>query len=127
MKIIVIIVRILMGIIFLFSSVVVLFDLVPKPELEGSVKLFNEGMEASVYLMPLIKSIELVCALALITGYFVPFATVVIFPIVVNIVLFHGFLAPEGLPIAIFLLLGNLLLAYYYRRNYQTLLLSKAL
>lgn len=126
MKITITIVRILMGLIFLFSSIVVLFDLVPKPELTGDVKLFNEGMEASVYLMPLIKSIELVCAIALISGYFVPLAVIMLFPIVVNIVLFHIFLAPEGLLVAIFLLLGNLLLAYYHRKNYESLLLSKA-
>lgn len=125
MKITVIIIRILMGLIFLFSAVVVLFNLVPQPELEGDVKLFNEGMEASVYLMPLIKIIELICALALISGLFVPLATVVIFPIVVNIVLFHGFLAPEGMPVAIFLLLGNLFLAYYYRNSYEGLLVAK--
>ncbi|WPP53027.1 DoxX family membrane protein [Catalinimonas niigatensis] len=126
MKIAVTIIRILMGLIFLFSSIVVLFDLVPKPELEGGVRLFNEGMEAAVYLMPLIKVVELICAIAFITGFFVPLATVVVFPIVVNILLFHGFLAPEGLPIAIFLLLGNLLLAYYYRNYYAPLLLAKA-
>lgn len=125
MKIAVTIIRILMGLIFLFSSIVVLFDLVPQPELEGGVKLFNEGMEAAVYLVPLIKGVELLCALAFITGYFVPFATVVIFPIVVNILLYHVFLVPEGLPVAIFLLLGNLLLAYYYRRNYEPLLFVK--
>lgn len=114
-----------MGLIFLFSSIVVLFNLVPQPELEGSVKLFNEGVEASVYMMPMIKIIELICAIAFISGFFVPFATVVIFPIVVNIFLFHSFLAPEGLAIAIFLLLGNLLLAYYYRQLYIPMLLAR--
>ncbi|MEK6478437.1 DoxX family membrane protein [Catalinimonas sp. 4WD22] len=125
MKITVKIVRILMGLIFLFSSIVVLFNLVPQPELEGSVRLFNEGVEASVYMMPMIKIIELICAIAFISGFFVPLATIVIFPIVVNIFLFHSFLAPEGLAIAIFLLLGNLLLAYYYRQLYAPLLLAR--
>ncbi len=124
MRIAVIIIRMLMGLIFLASAVVVLFNLVPQPELEGNVKLFNEGMEASGYLMPFIKVTELVCAIALISGFFVPLATVVIFPVVVNILLFHSFLAPEGLPVAIFLLLGNLFLAYYYRKNYEPLLVT---
>ncbi len=125
MKIAKIIVRVLMGLLFLFSSVVVLFKLVPEPELSGNVKLFNEGMAASVYLMPLLKSIELLCAIALLSGRFVPLATVVIFPITVNILLFHSFLAPEGLPVAIFLFLGNLFLAYTSRKNYQTLVVAK--
>jgi len=51
-------------------------------------------MEATVYLMPLLKVTELLCGLAFISGRFVPLATVVIFPITLNILLFHTFLAP---------------------------------
>lgn len=125
MKIAVIIVRTLMGLMFLFSSIVVLFNLMPQPELKGDVKLFNEGMKASVYLMPLIKIIELLCGIAFISGRFVTLAAVVIFPIIINILMFHIFLAPEGLPVAILLLLGDLFLAYNYRENYKTLFAAK--
>ena len=125
MKIAAIIVRILMGLLFLFSSIVVLFKLVPQPELKGGAKLFTEGMAASVYFMPLLKVTELLCAIAFLSGRFVPLATVVIFPITLNIVLYHTFLAPEGLPVAISILLGNLFLAYVHRKNYATLLVAK--
>lgn len=125
MKIAVIIVRILMGLMFLFASVVVLFKLMPVPEMHGAVKVFNEGLAASIYLVPLLKVIELLCAIAFITGRFVPLATVVIFPITLNIFLYHAFIASEGLPVAIFLLAGNLFLAYAYRENYRTLLAPK--
>jgi uncharacterized membrane protein YphA (DoxX/SURF4 family) len=117
MKAVVIIIRILTGLLFLFSSVVVLFGLMPQPEMQGDVKLFNEGMAASGYLMPLLKVTELLCAIALLTNRLVPLATVVLFPITLNILLFHAFLAPEGLPIALFLFLSNLFLAYTYRKN----------
>jgi putative oxidoreductase len=125
MKIAVIIIRTLMGLLFLFASVVVLFKLVPQPELQGDVKIFNEGMAASRYLMTLIKVTELLCAIAFITGRFVPLATVVIFPITLNIFLYHAFLAPEGMVIATLLLLGNLFLAYAYREKYKPLLTAK--
>jgi uncharacterized membrane protein YphA (DoxX/SURF4 family) len=125
MKIAAIIIRTLMGLMFLFSSVVVLFKLVPQPELKGSVKVFMAGVNASVYLMSLIKTTELICSIALLLGRFVPLAVVVLFPIIVNIVCFHAFLEPEGLPIAIALLLGDLFLAYYYRDNYKGLLVAK--
>ena len=122
MKIASIIVRTLMGLLLLFASIVFLFKLVPQPELTGAVKVFNDGMAASVYLMPLVKVIELLCGIAFIAGRFVPLAIVVIAPIVVNILLFHVFLGPEGLPVAIFLFLGNLFLAYVYRKNFEPLL-----
>lgn len=121
MKIAAIIIRVLMGLLFLFSSAAFFFNLVPTPELTGSLKTFNDGVTASGYLMQLIKGTELVCAIAFIVGRFVPLAVVVIFPVIVNIVLVHAFLAPEGLPVAIFLLLANLFLAYYYRDRYKTL------
>ena len=125
MKIAAIIVRLLMGFIFLFASVVVLFKLIPQPEPTGNVKIFMEGLAATGYLMTLIKVTELVCAIAFLSGFFVPLAAVVIFPNIVNIFMFHLFLAPEGLPVAIFLLLGDLFLAYYYRERYQLMLKDK--
>ena len=125
MKIAVIVVRTLMGLLYLFASVVVLFKLVPTPPLQGAVKVFNDGIAASVYLMPLLKIIELLCAICFITNRFVPLATVVIFPITVNILFYHAFLFPEGLAMAVFLFLGNIFLAYYYRRNYESLLVVK--
>jgi putative oxidoreductase len=125
MKIAVIITRILMGLMFLFASVVVLFNLVEQPPLEGNIKIFMEGISVAVYLLPLIKIIELLCSLAFISGRFVPLATVVIFPITVNILLYHIFLAPEGLIISILLFLANLFLAYAYRNHYTSLLAAK--
>jgi putative oxidoreductase len=125
MKIAVIIIRILMGLMFLFASVVVLFNLVEQPPLEGDIKIFMEGISVAVYLLPLIKIIELLCSLAFISGRFVPLATVVIFPITVNVLLYHIFLAPEGLIISILLFLGNLFLAYAYRNHYTPLLAAK--
>lgn len=125
MRIAVIIVRVLMGIIFLFSAVVVLFNLVPTPQLTGKVKTFNEGIAAAGYFMPFLKSIELICSIALITGIYARLATIVIFPITIHIFLFHAYLAPEGLIIAALLLLGNLFLIYSYRESYKPLLIAR--
>jgi putative oxidoreductase len=125
MKIAVIIVRILVGLMFLFSSAYVLFKLGPIPEAKGSIKVFNDGMVASVYLIPFIKITELICSIALITGRFVTLALVVLFPIMINIVFYHAFLAPEGLVTVIPLLIGVLFLAYAKRQNYATLFVAK--
>ncbi len=122
MKIAVLIVRILMGLMFAFASIAFFFKLVDAPEQTGSVKIFNDGIAASIYLMPTVKVFELLCAIAFLSGKFVPLATIVIFPITLNILLFHVFLQPEGLPIAILLMIGNLFLAYYYRARYKTVL-----
>ena len=125
MRIAVIVVRVLMGLMFLFASVVYFFDLMPQPEVTGNMKVFNEGLAASGYIMTLIKVVELICSLFLISGFFIPLVTVVIFPITLNIFMVHTLLAPQGLPIAIFMLAGNLFLAYYYRKSYEPMLVAK--
>jgi putative oxidoreductase len=125
MKIAIIVVRWLMGLMFLFASIVVLFKLMPQPEMKGNAKLFMDGLAATGYFMTLLKLTELVCGLAFVCGRFVPLATVVIFPITLNILFYHAFVEPAGLPVAIPLMLGNLFLAYACRKNYQTLVAAK--
>jgi putative oxidoreductase len=122
MKIAVIIIRVLMGLMFTFASIVVLFKLIPQPEQTGNVKIFMDGMTVTGYMMTTVKIIELICAIAFLSGRFVPLATVVIFPITFNILMFHIFLAPEGLLVSILLMIGNLFLAWNYRENYKSIL-----
>ncbi len=125
MKTTTIIVRILLGALFIFGSASYFLNLFPEPELTGDIKTFNDGLNASGYLMSLVKAIELVCGVAFILGRFVPLATVVIFPIAVNILGVHIFLAPVGLPEAIFVILANLLLAYRNKEHYKGLMTIK--
>jgi uncharacterized membrane protein YphA (DoxX/SURF4 family) len=117
-----IIVRSLMGLLLLFSSISFLFKLITPPPPAGAMKIFSDGLAASRYLLPTVKVIELVCGLAFLSGRFVPLATVLIAPIIVNILLVHAFLGPEGLPLAVILVLANLFLAYGYRERYKPLL-----
>lgn len=125
MKIAAIVVRSLMGALFIFSSVTLLFKIITPPEATGALKTFNDGIAASGYLMNLLKITELICGLALISGRFVPLALVVLSPIIVNIFFVHVFLAPEGLPVAIFLVIANSFLAYTNWDKYKPLFESK--
>lgn len=122
MKIAMIIVRTLMGLLFLFASIVVLFNLVTPPPMTGVPKTFNDGLNSVGYFIPVLKVTELLCGLAFVSGYFVPLATVVIAPIIINIFLYHMIIDQSGLPVAIFLVLANAFVAYYYRNAYAGLL-----
>ncbi|WP_184543443.1 DoxX family protein [Mucilaginibacter sp. FT3.2] len=129
MKIAIIIVRTLIGLMFLFASVswfaMVFFHAFPMPPVTGNMKVFNEGIAASGYLMMLVKITELVCALLLLFGRYVALALVVLFPIMVNIVSVNAFLAPSGLTTVIPLLIGILFLAYTQREKYAALFTAK--
>jgi putative oxidoreductase len=121
MKVAVITIRIILGLLFVVSSLGYFFNLMPAGEMSEGAQLFFTGMVASKYLLPVVKTIELLVGIAFLSGRFVPLATVVIFPITLNIVLFHAFLAPDGMVVPIIILLGNLFLAYRYKENYQSL------
>jgi putative oxidoreductase len=125
MRIVMVIVRTLMGLLFIFGSVVYFFNLIQPPPMEGAIKTFNEGLAASGYFFTLLKLTELICGLLLVTGYFVPLALVVLSPIIINILMVHLFLDRSGLPVAIFLVLANSFIAYFYRDAFKHLLTAK--
>ncbi|PYT00448.1 MAG: DoxX family protein [Acidobacteria bacterium] len=129
MRIAMIIVRTLMGLLFLFASVsffLMMMGVGTPPEITGPMKTFNEGLAASGYFFILLKITELVCALLLLTGRFVPLALVILSPIIINIFLLHLTLGPmSGLITAIFIVVAVIFLAYCYRDAFKPLLTSK--
>lgn len=126
MKIAVIIVRTLIGLLFLFASATFFLNIAPPPEgLTGNTKIFFDGLAASGYILPVSKVFELLCALAFLSGRFVALAVVLIFPIVLNILLINAIHLPSGLPIAIPIFLGVLFLAYSEREKYAPLFEAK--
>lgn len=125
MRIAMIVVRSLLGLLFVFASVtyfLMLYGVFPRPELTGVVKTFNEGLDSVGYFLPLLKVTELLCGLALLSGRFVPLALVVLAPIAINIFAFHALIDRSGLPVAIFVVLAGIFLAHWHRQAYAPLL-----
>lgn len=126
MKIAIILVRILVGLMFLMASITYFLNVAPPPEgLTDSTKTFFDGMEASKYILPVSKFFEFICALAFLSGRFVALAVVLIFPIALNILLINAIHLPSGLFIALPLFLAILFLAYANREKYYPLLEAK--
>ncbi|TGD59474.1 DoxX family protein [Flavobacterium humi] len=120
MKIATIIVRTLMGLLFIYASLAFFLKLAPEPETTGAFKAFQSGIVASTYILPFAKLLELLCGLSFLTGKFVTLANIVILPVTINIFMINLFMTPEQLPIAIALILGNLFLIYRYWDNYKS-------
>jgi len=106
--------RVLLGLVFLFGGITGLLNLIPPPpDLPERLQTFNSGLMASGYFFPLLKGTETLCGLLLVTGFFVPLALVILAPIVINIILVHAFLAPDGLPLALIIGLLTAYLAFF--------------
>lgn len=127
MKYAVIIIRTLIGLMFLFASIMYFVAPAPPPPdgLSENTKVFLAGLDASKYILPVTKIFELLCGLMFVSGRFVALAVVLIFPIALNILLINAVHMPSGLPIAIPLFLGILFLAYTEREKYAPLFSSK--
>lgn len=112
MKIATIIVRVLLGALMLFASISYFFNLGEQPAPTGDMATLMGGLMASKYMFPLVKSIELVAGLMLVSGKFVKLGTLLLLPISVNIFLIHTVTQVSDLPVAIFVLVANLFLIY---------------
>jgi putative oxidoreductase len=121
MKIATFIIRSLIGLLLLFASISYFFHLSTEPPLTGDMKLFNDGINASGYLMPLVKTVEFLCGLSFISGKFNKISFILLMPISINIICIHLFLAPEGIPVAAFVFLGNIFLLYTKWDSYKEL------
>jgi len=128
MKIAKVIVRTVMGLLFLFASVtffLMYFGVFTPPPMEGPIKTFNDGLMASGYFFFLLKTTEFVCGFLLVIGRFVPLALVVLSPIIINILMVGLFLDRANLAIPVFLVLANSFLAYCYRDAFAGLLKAR--
>jgi uncharacterized membrane protein YphA (DoxX/SURF4 family) len=119
MKIATIIVRVLLGAMMLFASISYFFNLGEQPAPTGDMATLMEGLMASKYMFPLVKSIELIAGLMLVSGKFVKLGTLLLLPISVNIFLIHTVTQLSDLPVAIFVLVANVFLIYAYWNDFK--------
>jgi putative oxidoreductase len=74
------------------------------------------------YLWPIIGATELLTGLAILAGRFVPLSLILLAPITLNILLFHlSNPSPDGIGIALAIILPHLGLAWLYRRHFSGL------
>lgn len=120
MKIVTIIARILLGLIFLVFGCngFLHFIHMPPPTNPLAVQYFTAL--ASTGYLSVVFALQIVGGLLLLVGL-VPLGLVILCPIIVNTLLFHAFMAPEGLPLPIVCALLALFLIWRYWGNFAGL------
>ncbi len=126
MKYVTIVSRVLLGFLYLVFGLDYFLHFIPyQPLHTGSAAALKEGLIGTGYIYPMMKTIQVIGGLGLMVNRYAPFFAVMMFPISLNVFLFHTILVPSGWLMGVLLLAPNLFLGYAYRRNYAGLLLKK--
>jgi len=119
MKILTIIARILLGLIFLFFGSNGLLHFLPMPPLpQGVAGEYLHSFFASGYVY-VISGFQVIGGFLLLIGKFVPLGLTILGAIIVNIWIFHILMAPEGLPPGIVVAILELFLVWRYRDAFK--------
>ena len=114
--------RVVLGLPFVIFGLNGFFHFIPMPPLPAEAMTFMVGLMASGYFIPFLKITEIVCGVLILTGRYVPLALVVLAPVIINIVLFNLFLAPQGLLLPIILTVMEVFLLLKNKDKYKALL-----
>ena len=121
MKIVTIIARSLLGLIFVvFGSNMFLHFIPMTPPPEGPARDFVMALFVSHYLY-VVGAVQVVGGVLLLIGRQVPLGLTLLGPVIVNILCFHVLMAPAGLPMAIVVSLLALFLLWRYRDHFAGL------
>ncbi len=122
MKIATIIIRSLLGLAFVVFGVNILHPFLPMPTTQPP-PLAGDFMKAlgTTHYMWVIGCVQVVGGFLLLIGRFIGFGLVLLGAVIVNILCFHIFLNPEGLPIAILVAVLALFLLVVYHKSFASL------
>ena len=79
---------------------------------------FEGSLIRSGYFFEYMKGMQILAGLLLFANRYVPVVLVIMFPVSMNIFLFHIFLLASGLVVATLLILANTFLLYAYQKFY---------
>jgi putative oxidoreductase len=121
MKYVIVIVRVLLGLMFAVFGSNAFLHFIPMPEMHGQAGAFMTALASSGYLY-VIAVLQVLGGLCLLLGArFVPLGLTLLGPVIVNIVLFHVFLEPTGMPMAVIISALALFLLWIYRFKFPAI------
>lgn len=122
MKILTIIARIFLGLVFVFFGSNAFLHFLPMPPLpEGLAGLYLKAFLESGYVY-VIGGMQVIAGLLLLIGRFVPLGLTLLAAIIFNIWAFHILMAPEGFPPAVVVTVVELFLIWQYRSAFAPIL-----
>jgi len=122
MKVAIIIVRVLLGLVFVVFGSNAFLHFIPMPPLPPTpAGNFLNALFVSHYIYA-VALFQVIGGLLLLVGRFVPLGLVFLFPVIVNIDLFHIFMDHSGLPMAALVSLLAIFLVWRHRDAFAGIL-----
>jgi putative oxidoreductase len=126
MKIASIIARYLLGLIFLVFGLNGFLHFIPMPPPKGALAAqFGGAIFASHYWV-VVFGVQVLGGVLLLVNLYVPLALVILGPVIVNIFFFHALMAPEGLPLAIIVVVLWSILAVRNKQYLASIFVQRA-
>ena len=125
MKIAVLITRNLLGLMFLVFGLNGFLHFLPMPMPTGMALQYMTVLSASHYMTPVFL-LQVVGGALLLANRFVPLALVLLGPIIVNILMYHALMAPQGLPMALIVTALWLTVFYAVRQAFAGIFVAHA-
>ena len=122
MKIVTIIARVLLGLIFVVFGLngFLHFIPMPPPPPDSAAMHFFTALSTTGY-MKVVFALQILGGLLVLLNFLPVLGLAILYPIVFNIVLFHLTMAPSGLPLASFVALLSLILLASYWEHFRHL------
>jgi uncharacterized membrane protein YphA (DoxX/SURF4 family) len=121
MKIVALIARVLLGLMFVvFGLNIFLMFIKPPPQPAGLAADFGKALFAR-HCIYVVGALQVVGGILCLVGRFVPLGLTLLGPVIVNILLFHIFLEPSGLPMAIGVSVLALIVLWHHRASFAGL------
>lgn len=117
--------RIILGLIFVIFGLNGFLNFIPMPPPPENMMKFAMALMDTGYFMQFVKACEVICGVLLLANIFVPLSLLILAPICINIFLIHAFLAPDGLPMAIAILVLGSAIAWARFEKFAPLLKMK--
>jgi putative oxidoreductase len=119
MKKVTIVSRVLLGSAFFLFGLNGFLNFIPMAQVSVAISDFLNGLVHSDKIFPLLKISEIILGALLLSGYFIPLVLIILTPFLVNIFIFHLFLAPSTLIVPITLITLHIILTFSYWSNYK--------
>lgn len=116
--------RVLLGLVLVVFGLNGFFMFIQPPPLAPRAVAFMQALISTGYMLPFWKGTEVVCGALFLLNLFVPLATVVITPVLLNIAAFHIFLDTRNAAIGLALLGLNTIVMIYNAPKLAPLLRS---